>query len=74
MPAASAMRASFEISGQLPDHRSRTLVTARPDEQFAPNRPSLSLLPACMDIRSRKDTFALSRRILQSLPIGPFRS
>src|SRR3979409_1872314 len=69
MPAASAMRASLRLSGQVPDHRSGTLVTARPDEQFAPNKPSLSLLPPCIDIRSRKDAFASSRLIFQSLVI-----
>jgi hypothetical protein len=31
------------LSGQLPDHRSGTSVTARPDEQLAPNRPICSL-------------------------------
>ena len=44
MPASSAMRASRRLSGQLPVHRSGTLVTARPDEQFDPNKPILSLL------------------------------
>ena len=44
MPASSAMRASRRLSGQLPDQRSGTWVTARPDEQLAPNRPILSAL------------------------------
>src|SRR5687767_7342570 len=43
MPASSAMRASFRLSGQLPLQRSGTVVTARPDEQLAPNSPILSL-------------------------------
>ena len=32
-------------SGQLPLQRSGTMVTARPDEQLAPDRPSFSRLP-----------------------------
>jgi hypothetical protein len=42
------MRTSLRLSGQDPDQRSGTLVTARPEEQLAPNSPSLSLLPPCM--------------------------
>ena len=55
MPASSAMRASLRLSGQLPDQRSGTSVTARPDEQFDPNRPILSRLALCIDRRSRAD-------------------
>src|ERR1700756_5062656 len=44
MPARSAICASRTQSVQLPDHRSGTVVTARPEEQLAPNRPSLSRL------------------------------
>src|SRR5580698_7294258 len=44
MPASSDICASRLLSGQLPDHRSGTSVTARPDEQLAPNRPICSLL------------------------------
>src|SRR5260370_31643636 len=51
MPASSAMRASLTLSGQLPDQRSGTKVTARPDEQLAPNRPILSALPLYMAVR-----------------------
>jgi hypothetical protein len=72
MPAASAMRASRRLSGQVPDQRSGTFVTARPDEQFAPNRPSLSRLPPAADIRSRKEAFAFRECILQSLAGRPF--
>src|SRR6516162_7528586 len=43
-PARSAICARRTQSGQLPDHRSGTVVTARPEEQLAPNRPSLSRL------------------------------
>jgi hypothetical protein len=32
------------LSDRLPDHRSGTIVTARPEEQLAPNKPSLSRL------------------------------
>src|SRR5262245_51446592 len=61
MPASSAMRASRRLSGQLPDQRSATFVTARPDEQFAPNRPIFSALALYIDRRpdavdSRADT------------------
>src|SRR3984893_11465614 len=52
MPASSAMRASLTLSGQVPDQRSGTNVTARPDEQLAPNRPILSALPLYMAVRS----------------------
>src|SRR5262245_66551187 len=55
MPTSSAIRASLRLSGQLPDQRSGTSVTARPDEQFAPNRPILSLFALCIDMRSCRD-------------------
>ena len=48
MPASSAMRASLRLSGQLPVQRSGTMVTARPDEQFGPNRPICSWLELYM--------------------------
>src|SRR3954452_8732824 len=47
------MRASLRLSGQLPDQRSGTSVTARPEEQFGPNRPIFSRLALCMATRSR---------------------
>ncbi len=46
MPAASAICASCKLSGQVPDQRSGTLVTARPDEQLAPNSPIFSDIAA----------------------------
>src|SRR5215472_10714880 len=52
MPAWSASNASFLLSGQLPDQRSGTSVTARPDEQLSPNKPICSLLPPCMAKRA----------------------
>ncbi len=55
MPASSAILASLRLSGQLPDQRSGTSVTARPDEQLAPNKPILSLFELCIDARSRLD-------------------
>src|SRR5215472_15375775 len=55
MPASSAILASLRLSGQLPDQRSGTSVTARPDEQFAPNKPILSLFALCIDMRSCRD-------------------
>src|SRR5579863_3454457 len=48
MPASSAICARRLQSGQLPDQRSGTKVTARPDEQLAPNRPICSLLSEYM--------------------------
>jgi hypothetical protein len=44
MPASSDNCASRLLSAQLPDQRSGTSVTARPDEQLAPNSPICSLL------------------------------
>src|ERR1700741_3059399 len=55
MPTSSAILASLRLSGQLPDQRSGTRVTARPDEQFAPNKPILSLFALCIDMRSCRD-------------------
>ena len=55
MPASSDMRASRRLSGQLPDQRSGTMVTARPDEQFDPNKPILSRLALCIERRSCAD-------------------
>src|SRR5262245_28555340 len=56
MPAASPICASARHSSQLADHRSGTSVAARPDEQLAPNRPSLSLLALYISRRSHCDT------------------
>src|SRR6185503_10884365 len=53
MPQASACFAISRQSAQLADHRSGTLVADRPDEQFAPNRPSLSALSLYIAKRSR---------------------
>src|SRR5580700_9042709 len=55
MPASSAIMASFLLSGQLPDQRSGTKVTARPDEQFGPNRPICSLLPEYIERRDCRE-------------------
>src|SRR6266478_5148535 len=52
MPASSAIWARERQSAQLPDQRSGTRVTARPDEQFAPNRPSLSRFALYIAARS----------------------
>ena len=52
MPASSAITASFLLSGQLPDQRSGTSVTARPDEQLAPNKPICSLLRLYIERRA----------------------
>src|ERR1700722_15608669 len=55
MPASSAICARRLQSGQLPDQRSGTMVTARPDEQLAPNRPICSLLLAYMARRDCRE-------------------
>src|SRR5690349_25171732 len=46
------MRASLRLSAQLPDQRSGTMVTARPDEQLGPNSPILRRLPLYIAARS----------------------
>src|ERR1700686_4830330 len=61
MPAASAICARARQSGQLPDQRSGTRVTARPEEQFAPKRPSLSLF--ALPIAARRE-LPMSRSII----------
>src|SRR5438132_254712 len=66
MPASSAICASARQSGQLPDQRSGTIVTARPEEQLAPNRPSFSRLALPIAARSR---CVISRCISRSLYI-----
>ena len=55
MPASSAILASARLSSQLPVQRSGTSVTARPDEQFEPNRPILSALSLYIAMRSRME-------------------
>src|ERR1700681_3831089 len=55
MPPSSAICARRLQSGQLPDQRSGTSVTARPDEQFAPNRPICSLLSEYMARRDCRE-------------------
>src|SRR5215813_4235946 len=52
MPNSSAMRAKRRQSGQLPDQRSAVSVTARPDEQLAPNSPNFSRLRLPICVRS----------------------
>ena len=56
--------ASLRLSGQFPDQRSGTRVTARPDEQLAPNRPILSLFALCIDMRSCADGAGASTILL----------
>src|SRR6187431_3259464 len=60
MPAASDILASAKLSSQLPVQRSGTRVTARPDEQFEPNRPILSLLLLYMAMRWRMAALELT--------------
>src|ERR1700685_673044 len=51
MPASSDICANRLLSGQLPDQRSGTSVTARPEEQLGPNSPICSLLLEYIDLR-----------------------
>ena len=53
IPASSAICASRTLSRQPPDQRSGTNVTARPDEQLAPKRPSFSRFSVRIEVRSR---------------------
>src|SRR4029077_16859484 len=53
MPASSAICARRRQSGQFPDQRSGTRVTARPEEQLAPKRPSFSLLALFIAARGK---------------------
>src|SRR5215470_5892142 len=55
MPASSAMRARRRQSAQLASQRSGTLVAERPEEQLAPNTPTLSVFALYMPRRSRID-------------------
>ncbi len=57
MPASSDITASRLLSGQFPDQRSGTSVTARPDEQLEPNRPICSLLLAYIERRDSSEAF-----------------
>src|SRR4051812_49823163 len=66
MPASSAIRTSRRLSAQVPDQRSGTLVTARPDEQFAPNSPIFSALPPASRLRCGNDEFAIGTIIPQA--------
>src|SRR3954452_4186053 len=70
MPASSAIFASQRLSGQVPDQRSGTLVTARPDEQLAPNKPIFSALPPCIIRRGDNVEFAICTIIPQA-PLNP---
>src|ERR1700722_4241083 len=51
MPPASAIFASAKLSRQLAVQRSGTIVPARPDEQFAPNSPTLKALSLYIVLR-----------------------
>src|SRR5213594_3254455 len=58
-PTSSAMRASLRLSAQLPDQRSGTMVTARPDEQLAPNSPIFRRFALYIAVRSGVVTSAV---------------
>src|SRR5258708_38188252 len=66
MPASSAICARRRLSAQVPDQRSGTLVTARPDEQFAPNSPIFSALPPASRLRCGNDELAIGTIIPQA--------
>ena len=66
MPASSAILARRRLSGQVPDQRSGTLVTARPEEQLAPNSPIFSALPPASRLRCGNDEFAFGTIIPQA--------
>src|ERR1700677_4080014 len=51
MPAASAIFARARLSRQVARQRSGTIVTARAEEQFAPNSPTLKALSLYMELR-----------------------
>src|SRR5689334_12022998 len=75
MPAPSAMRASRRLSRQLPDQRSGTSVTARPDEQLTPNSPICRRCGPYMAMRlrrlgSRANTVSLTSFTSRSLAAG----
>src|ERR1700761_1306605 len=70
MPASSAMRTGARLSSQVPDQRSGTLVTARPDEQLAPNSPIFRRLPPSSIRRCGNDEFAFGTAI----PLGSSRA
>src|SRR5262245_33394777 len=74
MPAVSARRASLRQSGQLADQRSGTLVAERPDEQLAPNSPTLSALPLYMAMRSCMDAVRANTGVSLSLRLPPVGS
>src|SRR4030088_2709588 len=63
LPLASAKRASRRQSGQLADQRSGTIVAERPDEQLAPNSPSLSWLALNIAMRSGMDAVRGDNRV-----------
>ena len=51
---------------RFPDQRAGTLVTARPDEQFAPNSPIFNALPPASRLRCGNDEFAFGTIIPQA--------
>ena len=63
----------LRLSAQVPDQRSGTLVTARPEEQLAPNSPIFSALPPVTRLRCGNDEFAFRTIIPQACrkPPGP---
>src|SRR6267154_2271128 len=65
-PASSAIWASLRLSCQLPDQRSGTVVTARPDEQLGPNSPIFNRLALYMATRSRIE----ASRVIAPHPIA----
>jgi hypothetical protein len=60
------MRKVMRVPVLFTDQRSGTLVTARPDEQFAPNNPIFSTLPPASRLRCGNDEFAFGTIIPQA--------
>src|SRR4029077_12910768 len=72
LPALAAFRAARRLSGHEPDQRSGTSVTARPDEQFGPNKPIFSALALYMLMRSRIDAWGASKFVPRLVARGFF--
>jgi hypothetical protein len=59
------------LSGQVPDHRSGAFVTARPDEQLAPNSPILRRLGPCISRGCDDEDFAFRTIVPQAFRCRP---
>ena len=66
MPASSAIFAKRRLSSQVPDQRSGAMVTARPEEQLAPNSPIFRTLSLPSRLRRGADEFAFRTNFPQA--------